>query len=195
MTFEIAVAGVGTTLLVWAALEDAQRKKIPMVAGFGMLLLGLAVLVQVSLYVWALYYIVAIWSTRGGVWRYVLIAASLVMFWLYAWEALPIVCGVLFVATLFWMKWFGGGDAQLATGLIGVGHDWMVLGLVFGLTILAGVVLTVIRRGGLAEGGKRLVWVAGHLGDAPDEEAIRTPWAVVAAIAGVSYLWLWALML
>jgi hypothetical protein len=160
-----------------------------------MLLLGLVVLVVESLYIWAAYFLVAIWSTRGGMWRYVLFAASLVVVWLYGWEALPMVCGVLFVATLFWMKWFGGGDAQLAMGLVGIGHDWPVIGMVFGLTIAAGIARTVIRRGGVVRGARRLVWVAGHLGDPPDEEAIRTPWAIVAAIAGVSYLWLWALVL
>jgi hypothetical protein len=193
--FEIGVAVAGTGLLAWAAVEDARRRKIPVAAGFGTLLLGLAVLVEASLYTWAAYYLLAIWCTRGGVWRYVLVAASVLMVFLYPGEGLPLVVGVLFVATLFWMKWFGGGDAQLATGLIGIGHDWKVLGMVFGLTIVVGVLLTIVRRGGVAAGLRRLAWVAGHLGESPDKEAIRTPWGIVAAIAGVSYLWLWVLVL
>jgi hypothetical protein len=193
--FEIGVAIAGTGLLAWAAVADARRRKIPIVAGFGMLLLGLAVLVEASLYTWAAYYLLAIWCTRGGAWRYVLVGASLLMVFEYTWEGLPLVVGVLFVASLFWMKWIGGGDAQLATGLIGIGHDWNVLGMVFGLTIVVGVLLTIVRRGGVVEGTKRLAWIARHLGESPDEQAIRTPWGIVAAIAGVSYLWLWVLVL
>jgi hypothetical protein len=188
--FDIGVAVAGSGLLAWAAVEDARRRKIPMAAGVGMLVLGLAVLVQASLYIWAAYYLLAIWCTRGGIWRYVLVGASLLMVFLYPWEGLPLVVGVLFVATLFWMKWFGGGDAQLATGLVGIGHNWIVLGMVFGLTIAVGVLLTIVRRGGVVEGTKRLAWVARHLGESPDEEAIRTPWGIVAAIAGMCYLWL-----
>lgn len=195
MSFAVIVAMLGTVLLVWAAVQDVRRGKVPVVAGFGMLMLGLAVLIQQTLYLWAAYFVVAIWCSRGGAWRAVLAGASLVMMWLYGWDALPIVLGVLFVSTLFWMKWFGGGDAQLAMGLIGIGHDWLVLGMLFGLTIVVGIVLTMIRRGGVVEGAKRLSWVASHLGEPADAEAIHTPWGIVAAVAGVTYLWLWALVL
>jgi len=193
--WEVAVAVVGTALLVWAAVEDVRRRKIPIVAGLGMLVLALIVLIEENAYIWAVYFLVAIWSTRGGLWRYVLLAASVAMLWVYMWEAAPLVLGVLFVSTLFWMKWFGGGDAQLAIGLIGIGHDWLVLGLLFGLTILVGVVLTMRRQGGVAKGVRRLAWVGRHLGDEPDAEALHTPWGVVAAVAGVAYLWIWALAL
>ena len=194
MTFNIGVAVLGTALLAWAAAADARTRKVPMLAGLGMLGLGLAVLLREG-WIGAAYYLVAIWCTRGGIWRFVLGAASVVMLLLYTWEAAPFVLGVLFVSTLFWMKWFGGGDAQLAIGLIGIGHDWVVLGLLFGLTIVVGVALMIIRQGGVVEGAKRLAWVAGHLGAQADAEAIHTPWGIVAAVAGVTYLWLRALVL
>ena len=193
MTFNIGVAVLGTALLAWAAAADARTRKVPMLAGLGMLGLGLAVLLREG-WIGAAYYLVAIWCTRGGIWRFVLGAASVVMLLLYTWEAAPFVLGVLFVSTLFWMKWFGGGDAQLAIGLVGIGHDWVVLGLLFGLTILVGVALIIVRQGGVVQGAKRMAWVARHLGEEADAQAIRTPWAVVAAVAGVSYLWLWALV-
>jgi len=195
MTFNFGAAMLGTGLLAWAALADARTRKVPVAAGLGMLGLGLVVLVREGWVFGAAYYLLAIWCTRGGAWRYVLIAASGVMLWLYPWEAAPFVLGVLFVSTLFWMKWFGGGDAQLAIGLIGIGHDWVVLGLLFGLTILASFALTIVRQGGVVQGAKRMAWVARHLGEDADAQAIRTPWAIVAAVAGVSYLWLWALVL
>ena len=193
MTFNIGVAVLGTALLAWAAAADARTRKVPMLAGLGMLGLGLAVLLREG-WIGAVYYLVAIWCTRGGIWRFVLGAASVVMLLLHSWETAPLVLGVLFVSTLFWMKWFGGGDAQLAIGLIGIGHDWVVLGLLFGLTILVGVALMIIRQGGVVQGAKRMAWVARHLGEDADAQAIRTPWAIVAAVAGVSYLWLWALV-
>ena len=194
MTFNIGVAVLGTALLAWAAAADARTREVPMLAGLGMLGLGLVVLLREG-WIGAAYYLVAIWCTRGGIWRFVLGAASVVMLLLYTWEAAPLVLGVLFVSTLFWMKWFGGGDAQLAIGLIGIGRNWLVLGLLFGLTILVGVALMIIRQGGVVQGAKRMAWVARHLGEEADAQAIRTPWAVVAAVVGVSYLWLWALVL
>jgi hypothetical protein len=192
---QAAVAVVGSALLVWGAVSDAKWRKIPVVAGFGMLGLGLIVLVAEGLYIWAAYYLVAIWSTRGGIWRYVLAGASLVMVVVAGWEAVPLVVGVLLVATLFWMKWFGGGDSQLAVGLMGIGHDWLVVGVLFGVTILAAIVLSVRRGGGVVPAARRLVWVARNLNRPPDEDAIRTPWGIIAAVAGVGYLWLWALVL
>lgn len=192
---QAAVAVVGTVLLVWGAVADAKWRKIPVLAGFGMLGLGLIVLLAEGLYAWAAYYLVAIWCTRGGIWRYVLGGASLVMLLVAGWEVLPLVVGVLLVATLFWMRWFGGGDSQLAVGLIGIGHDWLVVGMMFGLTIVVAIVLSVRRRGGVVPAARRLAWVARSLNRPPDEDAIQTPWGIIAAVAGVGYLWLWALVL
>jgi hypothetical protein len=140
--FNIIIAALGTALLVWAAIVDTRTRKIPVAAGFGMLGLGLAVLVKEGWYIWAAYYILAIWCTRGGVWQAVLVVASIGILWAFEWEAAPLVLGITFVSLLFWRNWFGGGDSQLAFGLIGIGHDWLVLALLFGLTIVLGVGLT-----------------------------------------------------
>lgn len=162
-----------------------------------MLGLGLAALIKEGWWIpfFAVYYLLAIWCTRGGVWQYVLLIASAGMLWAFGWEAAPLVVGILFVSFSFWNGWFGGGDSQLAFGLIGIGHDWYVLVLLFGMTILLGVILTMVQRGGVKQGAQRLLSVAKRLGEEPDSEAIRTPWGIVAAIAGVSYLWIWALVL
>jgi hypothetical protein len=143
MRYELIIAALGTGLLVWAAVQDVRRRTIPVLAGFGMLLLGLVVLIAQSRYLLAGYFVVAIWCTRGGVWRIVLAAALIVVLWLGGRDAVPLVLGTVFVAILFWRMWFGRGDAEVALGLMGVGHDWLVVGLVFGLTILTGIVLTV----------------------------------------------------
>ena len=197
MIFNIVVAALGTALLVWAAIVDSRIRKIPVAAGFGMLGLGLAVLVKGrwNIPFWVMYYLFAIWCTRGGVWQIVLVVASIGMLWAFEWEAAPLVLGITFVSFLFWRNWFGGGDSQLAFGLIGIGQDWLVLALLFGLTIVFGVGLTIIHHGGIRQGVQRLAYVAQRLGEEPDSEAIRTPWGIVAAVAGASYLWLWALVL
>lgn len=188
---------MGSALLLWAAVIDYRTRKIPVVAGFGMLGLGLAVLVKGGggIPFLALYFLLAIWSTRGGVWQVVLLAASVGMLWAFGWEAGPLVVGILFVSYAFWSGWLGGGDSQLAFGLIGIGQDWLILTMLFGLTILAGVILAIRKQGGVEQGARRLISVARRLGEPPDDEAIRTPWGIIAAIGGVSYLWLWALVL
>jgi hypothetical protein len=197
LNFEIFIAGLGSVLLLWAAVTDYRTRKIPVVAGFGMLGLGLAVLIieRELIPFFALYYLLAIWCTRGGAWQYVLLAASAGMVGAFGWDAGPLVGGVLFVSYAFWNGWFGGGDSQLAFGLIGIGHDWFILGMLFGLTILLGVFLTIKKQGGVKQGMQRLLSVARRLGEEPDDDAIRTSWGIVAAIAGLSYLWFWALVL
>lgn len=197
MFFKLIIASAGTVLLIWGAMGDIQNRTIPVPVGFGMLVLGLAVLIKDSWWIpyFAIYFLFAIWCTRGGIWKYLLIAASLGMLIAFGWEAAPLVAGIVFVAFLFWQKWFGGGDAQLAMGLMGIGQDWIVLAMLFGTTIIAGITETMIRRGGVVEGAKRLAWVAGQLGAEPDDEAIRTPWGVIAAIVGVIYLWIWVFLL
>jgi hypothetical protein len=188
----ILVAGVTTVLLLWAARVDFRIRKIPRRAGFGLLAIGLFILLWNQLWVEALFYVVAIWCTSGGVWSLVLILASIMTVFLRGESSLPLVIGIVFISLFFWMRWFGGGDAQLAIGLVGIGYDWMILALLAGCTILLMGVL-VFRRHGFIHGLKRIRYIFLNLGARPDVNAIRTPWAVIALIAGILYLWIWPL--
>jgi hypothetical protein len=83
--------------------------------------------------------------------------------------------------------WFGGGDAQLAFGLVALGRDWWILAYLFGGTILLGFVM-MFRRHGFDGGIERSWWVFRNL-NSPDEEAIKFPWAVLASAGGIVYMW------
>jgi hypothetical protein len=184
----ILVASFATVLLLWAARVDYRIGKIPRGAGFGILAIGLFVLLWNQMWVEAVFYVVAIWCTSGGIWSLVLILASIMTMSIQGESSLPLVVGIVFVSLFFWMRWFGGGDAQLAIGLLGIGHDWMILVLLVGCTIISMGVL-VFRRHGLLNGLRRLRYVFQNLGSKPDADAIHTPWAVIALIAGILYLW------
>lgn len=176
--------------LMWGAISDLRSGVIPYGSGYGMLALGLLFLLKDTLWLEALFFIVAIWGSRGGMWRLLILLIAVVLL-AEEFATLPFVAGMLYVLAIFWLGWFGGGDAQLAFGLIAIGRDWWILGYLFGGTIILGILLTIIRRGGIAEGAKRLLWVLKHISDPPDEEAIRMPWGVLAALGGMVYIWLW----
>ncbi len=188
------VASFTTALLIWAARLDLMTRKIPRGAGFGVLAIGLFVLLWNQLWIEALYYVLAIWCTSGGVWTLLLILASLATAFVRGGDSIPLVLGLVIISVFFWMHWFGGGDAQLAIGLIGIGHDWAILAFLVGATIIS-MIFLVFRRHGVTEGLKRLHQVFRNLAAKPDAHAIRTPWAVIAMIAGILYLWLWPLFI
>jgi hypothetical protein len=186
----IAIYVLVTLLLIWAAWVDIRTRQIPVIAGYGILTLGLIVLLLNQLWIEAVYYALAIWCTSGGVWKTVLSIASLILVFIRGEEVIPLVLGVLIVAIFFWMNRFGGGDSQLAIGLIGVGHDWPVLAFLAGTTILAWLII-VFRKHGITSGLKRMAFVFQRIDEQADADAIRTPWAVIALIGGTLYLWVW----
>ena len=190
----VVISCLTTVLLIWAARFDYMTRKIPRGAGFSLLAIGLFVLLWKQLWIEALYYVIAIWCTSGGIWALVLIMASLATVFAHGESSIPLVLGIVLVSVFFWVHWFGGGDAQLAIGLIGIGHDWTVLALLAGATIFL-MILLVFRRHGIMGGLKRLQHVFLNLGARPDVYAIRTPWAVIALVAGILYLWLWPLFI
>lgn len=172
--------------LVWAAVRDVQTRLIPRIAGFGVLAIGLGYLLLNSLWLESVFFLTAIWGSRGGVWRIpVLVMAVLLLANDLA--LLPYVLGILYVQVIFDLGWFGGGDAQLAFGLIALGRDWWILAYLFGGTILLGL-LMVFREHGLSGGLGRLRWVLKNM-NASDGEAIKVPWAVLASTGGLAYIW------
>ena len=176
--------------LGWATLSDIRTRKIPFVAGIGLLLIGLFFLIKERMWLEALFFAVVVWGSRGGIW-YLLIAAVAIIVLVNNPVSLPFVLGMLFVLFIFVMGWFGGGDSQVAFGLIAIARDWWMVGYLFGGTIVVAIVLSIVKRGGIKDAAERLWWVSRHMKEAPDEEALRTPWAVLASAAGLIYIWLW----
>ena len=178
---------LASAALLWAAVGDFRKRKIPRVAGFGLLLIGLIFLLINQMWLEAVFYLTAIWGSRGGWWivLYVLIAIGVVYREL---DSLPLVVGILFVLSMFEYGWFGGGDSQVAFGLVAIASDvWMVLYLMTGAVVLV-FVLNIFREGGILGAIKRFVFT---LKNPPDESALRTPWTVSALMVGLVYLWVW----
>lgn len=186
----IVIYVLATLLLLWAAWIDVRTRKIPVIAGYGILALGLIVLLWNHLWIETIYYVLAIWCTSGGIWKAILSIASLIMIIIRGEVVIPFVLGILVVSIFFWMNRFGGGDSQLAIGLIGVGHDWPVLAFLAGVTIFA-MLFLVIRKHGITSGITRMVIVFKQIDEQADADALHTPWAVIALIAGTLYLWVW----
>jgi Flp pilus assembly protein protease CpaA len=173
--------------LIWAATGDIRNRKIPKPAGFGLLVIGLVFLLIHKMWLEAIFYLAAIWGSRGGWWRilYILLAIILVYRDL---DSLPLVVGILYVLGMFELGWFGGGDAQIAFGLVAIAADWwIVIYLLIGANILV-IVLSIIRERSVVGAVKRIWWAVKN---PPDERALKTPWVVFAAAVGLIYLWIW----
>ena len=180
------LAILASSTLIWAALGDVRSRHIPIIAGYGMLAVGLAVLLINELWLETVFYIAAIWGSRGGIWRLPILISGVALF-AQGFESLPFVIGTLYVLAIFELGWFGGGDAQLALGLMAIGRDWWIVGYLFGGTILLGLFMVFLTRG-LRGGAKRLWWVLMHM-DAPDDQALKVPWGILATFAGLLYIW------
>lgn len=191
MMFNIVISLLATMALVWAAVSDYKTREVPRLAGFGLLILGLVVLLLNSLWVEAIFLVLAVWCSSGGIWRFVLFLSSLAVLFIRGALIIPLVVGILFFLLMFWSGRLGGGDAQLALGLMAIGNDWAIFAFLSITTILVMFLLSVKKHSGLLPGIKRLFYVGRHLEDEPDVEAIHLPWAVVAMIAGILYFWVW----
>jgi Flp pilus assembly protein protease CpaA len=184
---KIALYVLASAALIGAAIGDIRNRRIPRPSGFGLLAIGLIFLLINEMWLEAIFYLVAIWGSRGGWWTilYILFAIILVYRDL---ESIPFVVGILYVLSMFELGWLGRGDAQIAFGLIAIAADWwIVLYLFIGVIILV-IVLSIIREKGLIGAVKRIWWAVRN---PPDERALRTPWAVFATAVGLIYLWVW----
>jgi len=185
-TIEHILAVLTSAALVWAAVRDVQTRFIPRIAGYGVLAIGLGYLLLNELWLESAFFLAAIWGSRGGVWRVPILVLA-VLLSSNDLGSLPFVVGILYVLAIFDLGWFGGGDAQLAFGLVALGRDWWILVYLFGGTILLGFAV-MFRGRGLGGGLRRFRWVLRHL-NAPDDEAIKFPWAVLASAGGLAYIW------
>lgn len=185
------LSGLVSAALVWAALSDWKTLRIPRAAGWGVLAAGLVSLLVQGLWLEALLLVgvVLASSLRGaGSFLLVLILGGVVL--TNHPESLPLVVGLGYVFLAFRLGWLGGGDAQLALGLLALARDWWMPALLFGVYGLLSLGVVLARRGPVGAAW-RLVWVGRHLDQAgSDTEAVRVPWAVAAGICGLSYLWL-----
>jgi len=186
VTIEHVLAVLASLALMWAAVKDIQTRFIPRIAGFSVLAIGLGYLLLNAMWLESVFFLVAIWGSRGGVWRLpILVQAVLLLS--NDLRSLSYVLGILYVLVIFDLGWFGGGDAQLAFALVALGRDWWILVYLFAGTILLGFAL-MFRRRGLVGGLTRFRWVLRNM-NAPDEDAIKFPWAVLASVGGLAYIW------
>lgn len=185
----IGTALLAILLLGWAALADLARCRIPRPAGYGMLGLAAGTLAVDQRWVGLAAFLLTLWCSRGGVWWRLLVGVLAVSLPAAGWQLLPLWTGLLAVGEAFRRGWLGGGDAQLALGLVALRPErWVVLVLA-AVTVLAGVLVMVARGGGLVGGWKRMLAVSRRLGQPPDGEAVRSPYGVVVLTAGVLALW------
>ena len=183
--------GLVSAALLWSAVADVRARRVPRMAGWGVLAAGLGALLVGERWLGALLYISLIAGSgyRGSLPVLGLGGLGAIAIANTA-DSTPLAVGLGYVFIMFRLRWLGGGDAQLAMGLVAIARDWMMLGYLFGVYILVAVVVMLARRG-LAGSARRWRWVAGHLAGAEsDPEAIRVPWAAFACLGGWAYLWL-----
>jgi Flp pilus assembly protein protease CpaA len=189
MLVEKLLLGLVSVGLIWAAAYDWRTRQVPFAIGVGMLAAGLAFLLLRGQWLAATFYLSAVWGSRGGLWRLPIIILAIVLVANQGFASAPLVIGILYVLSIFSLGWFGGGDAQIAIGLVALAEDWWILAYIFGGTILLALFLLVRNRGSTGA-LKRMGQILSSLHSA-DDEAISVPWAVLAATGGLIYIWVW----
>jgi Flp pilus assembly protein protease CpaA len=180
-------------LLVYAAVMDVRKREVPYVAGIGLMLFGGFALIWNQHWMLVLFYFAAVLGSRGGIFGLLPIIIALVSFGVpgLIGEAYPFILAILFVITMFQFKAIGSGDAVLAFGLLAIAYEsklWMPL-VLLGSSMI-GIVPLLWKRSPkeIFERTKKILTNFGKSEE--DEEAVLFPWAVIAAVIGLVYVWL-----
>lgn len=179
-------------LLGYAAVMDVRKREVPYVAGIGLMLFGGFTLIWDQHWMLVAFYFAAVLGSRGGIFGLIPIIIALVSFGVpgLMGEAYPFILAILFVITVFQFKTIGSGDAVLAFGLLAIAYEsrlWMPL-VLLGSSMI-GIVTLVWKRSPkeIFERTKKILTNFGKIEE--DEEAVLFPWAVIAAVIGLVYVW------
>jgi len=180
-------------LLIYAAVIDLKKREVPYVAGIGIMLIGAISLFWEQHWLLGVFYLIAVMGSRGGLWGLAAVAVALTTLavpGLMA-DAYPFILAIFFIITMFRFGVFGQGDAVLAFGLLALAYKdglWMPLALLG--TSLLGIIPLAWKRSP-KEILSRATHILKNFGKIEkDEEAVKFPWAVIAAVIGLVYLWL-----
>ena len=192
-TLNLALKAVISLLLVYAAVMDVRKREVPYVAGIGLMLFGGFALIWNQHWMLVLFYFSAVLGSKGGIFGLIPLILALVSFGVpgLMGEAYPFILAILFVITMFQFKAIGSGDAVLAFGLLAIAYEsklWMPL-VLLGSSII-GVVPLLWKRNPkeIFERTKKILINFGKIEQ--DEEAVLFPWAVIAAVIGLVYVWM-----
>jgi hypothetical protein len=158
-----------------------------------MLLLAIAIMAIQGAWFEIIFFVIAVIGTRGGFWQLLTILAAIGLAVFRGPDAVfPFLVGILFVDVAFLLRWFGGGDTQVAFAMIAISRDWEMLGLLAVATIIAWLFLS-LRKGNVRHLAKRTAYVAKHLSSPveDDPDSIRSPWVVTASFAGLFYIFIY----
>ncbi len=189
---QIAMYLALSSLLVFAAVSDVRSRRIPLPVGLGLLCSSLVLILRQGHFIEAGFLVLAVIGSRGGWWSLLVWVAAIVMTANLGQEgSLPMVVGLMAFYVLFKLRWIGGGDAQVGYALVAFARDWTILYYLAGILVPVGLFL-VFRRYGFLKAFSRLWTVTRSLFKASpaDPEAIRTPWALWAAIGGLAYIFI-----
>ncbi len=189
----LAIKLIISGLLIYAAVVDLKKKEVPYVAGIGIMLFGAFALFWDQHWLLGVFYLVAVMGSRGGLWGLASIVVGLATLAVpgLATEAYPFILAILFINVMFSFGAIGQGDAVLAYGLLAMAYEnglWMPLVLLS--SSILGIIALFWKRS-LSEVFDRTKKILQNFGKIEeDKEAVRFPWAVIAAIIGLVYIWL-----
>lgn len=183
----ISVYAIFSGLLVWAAFEDLRTRLVPYAAGYGLLLVAIADMLARGYWPEALFFVIAILGTRGGLAMAVAIVSGIVLYEVRGEQVAPLLVGLFVTYNLFRLRWIGGGDAQVAFALIALANDWAMLWILSAGTFLTWVLLSFVRSPLNALRRMKVVFQNRNRPPEEDEDAIRGPWVVIGALAGMTY--------
>jgi len=185
--------------LVWSAISDLKTREVrPAAVTFGLLGISLITMLLQRQWLLAAYFVIAILGTgfKSGLYSLVMIGAGLWLIIATDSVVAPVIVGLIVVDFFYKMKWFGGADSQVAFALIALCQTWHILAYLVAATVAAWLILS-LRKRRFGDFIKRTGQVIQRMGKPveEDEDAIRSPWLVPAAVAGLAHILIYPGML
>ncbi len=191
-TLNLALKLVISGLLIYATVEDIRIRKVPYAAGIGILVFGAFALFWDQHWLLGVFYLVAVMGSRGGLWGLAAVVIALTTLAVpgLMTEAYPFILAIFFIIAMFRFGVFGQGDAVLAFGLLAMAYEdglWMPLVLLG--TSIAGFLPLIWKRNPKEILDRATKILQNFRRIEEDEEAVKFPWAVIAAVIGLVYIW------
>jgi hypothetical protein len=201
MSFEksilLLVYIIVSVLLVWSAFSDWKTRLIPRIAGMSLLVIGLCFLLFHHDWVAAGYYVLVV--VFSGTKSNNRLAQIFIVFVTFLSLLDPttdnsFIIGFLFTIFMFQAGIFGGGDAKIALALLAISRDWTMFNFIYFPNVILAIIL-IVKTYGIIGIPRRFITVLSNIKtknnpSEQDYEAIWFPWAIIAAPAGVIYIWM-----
>lgn len=181
-------------LLVWASYSDVKTQRLPKIATYSLLTTA-AVWLGVNGQWWELAFFAAatLLSVKGKI-DYVVLLAGVGVMAIRSFDPTAVYFVILVLVARFLVssRVFGGGDAQILSGIAVFAATLTFIFILAGVYVSIVIVLS-LKKFGISGSVKRVPVVVKNFvrrSAGADLERIKTPWSAIATVSALIYFWI-----